>query len=54
MLTKKTNAQPKSLELYFVQQAKLRAYAWMMASQIAPRDCFEEVRKKVGYIGVLQ
>lgn len=30
----------------------LRTYAQRVASQIALRDCSEEVRKELGYIGI--
>ena len=43
-------SHPKSWELYFIWQTKLRTEVWDTASQITLRDCSEEVRGEPGYI----
>ena len=51
--TEKKKAQPQSWELCFIWwKKKMRTEAWDTASQIALRDCSEDVRGEPGYIRV--
>ena len=53
LLTEKKRHNLK-IENYGYSADFLMTQAWKAASQIALRDCSEEVREKPGYIGVLQ
>ena len=49
---KKTNAQPESWNLCFIQRPYWRLQPGMAVSQIALRDYSKDVRKEPGYIGI--
>lgn len=51
---KKKKKHNLKVENYVYSAEKLRTLAWKTAFQTTPRDCGEEFREELGYIGVLQ